>query len=436
MGKGDGTFLPPKWIADFPDGAPQFAVGDFNRDGRPDLAATSDSFVKVYLGRGDGSFSGPLTVAVGGVGSSQIVAANVSGDSNLDLIFQANGAVSVLTGNGNGTFQKAITTPASGEFFSVGDRNGDGHLELVFSSNDDNFNGVNEIWFGDGTGHFQRGSDIVIPFFTESTVLLADLDGDGKAELIVGEGYGDLYRKIQGFAISWGDGYCCTRLQAGYIETSILAKDLNGDGKADLAISNSLSDTVSILLNLGSQHFSAAVNYSTRGNPGTLTSADLNRDGRPDLALATEDGIQPFLNLGGARFPEPLAIETAYLPNAAGVVISDAKATDLNTDGHTDLAVQLGGFPSDIDSHGPLYVLLGKGNGQFSGYPAITAVEEEFYMRGGIAISDYNHDGRPDLAVAYDTFTDDGSLLMAINTGGGHFSWGVPRCPAARCWAD
>lgn len=434
LGKGDGTFLPPKWIADFPDGAPQFAVGDFNRDGRPDLAVPSNSNVKVYLGRGDGSFSAPLAFAAGA--GSQIVAADVSGDSDLDLIVQSYSAVSVLTGNGNGTFQKPITTKVSCmfgvcEYFSVGDRNGDGHLDMVFSSNDGNSNGVNQIWFGDGTGNFKHGSDILIPAFVESTVLLADLDGDRKEELIVGEGFG----QDHGLVISWGDGYCCTRLLAGYadyIGPSILAKDLNGDGRPDLAVSNRLSNTVSILLNLGNKGFSAAVNYSTRGEPGTLTSADLNRDGRPDLALATADGIQPFINMGSARFPEPTAIETAYLPNAAEVSVADAKAVDLNADGHMDLAVQLGGFPSVIESHGPLYALFGKGNGQFSGYPVFSSSEEnEYYMIGQIAIADYNHDGRPDLTLAYDTccYSVDGSLLLAFNLGGGHFSMGSASLP-------
>jgi hypothetical protein len=436
LGKGDGTFLPPKWIADFPDGAPRFVAGDFNRDGRPDLAVTSNSSVKVYLGRGDGSFSAPLVFAAGGVGASQIAAAYVKGGSNLDLIVKTDGGVSVLAGNGNGTFQKPITMMVSCEYddfgacgsFGVGDRNGDGHPDLVFVNHDANYNGVNQIWLGDGTGNFKRGTDVLIPAMAETAVLLADLDGDGKAELIVDQGIGETEMVPPGgIAISWGDGYCCTRLQAGNGAASILARDLNGDGRPDLAVSNSLSNSISVLLNLGNKNFSAAVNYSARGNPGTLTSADLNRDGRPDVALATADGIQPFLNQGGARFPEPLAVETGYLTNSAGAGMADAKAADLNADGHMDLAVQLGGvvMANNIESHGPLYVLLGKGNGQFSGSPAFSDYEGETYMKRGIAIADYNHDGRPDLAVDLDNYTgdaEDGYLMMAMNAGGGHFS--------------
>ena len=430
-GKGDGTFLPPKWIADFPDGAPPFAAGDFNRDGRPDLAIASNGNVKIYLGRGDGSFRAPVLFAASTFAGSQIEAAYVrGGGGNLDLVVMTSGGVSVLPGNGNGTFQKPITTMASGEFFAVGDRNGDGHLDLVMSSNDWSFNGVNQIWLGDGTGNFNRGSDILIPSMNESSVVMDDLDGDRKAELIVVEGYGAPH----GFAIAWGDGYCCTRVQAGsggYRRASIVAKDLTGDGKPDLAVSNGSSNTVSILLNLGNKSFTSAVNYSARGEPGMLSSADLNRDGKPDLAVATADGIEPFINQGGARFPQPTAIETAYLPNAGEAFLADAKVADLNADGHMDLAVQLGGFGSNIYSNGPLYALFGKGNGQFSGYPVVNLYEYEFYMAGGIAIADYNHDGRLDLALLYDTccYSADGSLLLAFNLGGGHFSAGDASLP-------
>ena len=118
LGKGDGTFLPPKWIADFPDGAPQFAVGDFNRDGRPDLAVTSAvdfdvSTVRIYLGRGDGTFAAPLSFSTGGIGPWQIIAADLNRDGNLDLvvsmILNQTVDISVLMGTGMAPFRSLLS---------------------------------------------------------------------------------------------------------------------------------------------------------------------------------------------------------------------------------------------------------------------------------------------------------------------------------------
>jgi hypothetical protein len=172
----------------------------------------------------------------------------------------------------------------------------------------------------------------------------------GKLDLVVGN-FGPEYENTGslGIAIVWGNGDgtfqtdAVSLLLAGYDPASLVAEDLDGDGRLDLAAANVLSNSVSVLLNRGGGKFAPAVNYSTRylpsdnytPLPGLLTAGDFNADGRSDLALATADGIQPLMNTGGGRLHAPASIELRNDPISAA-------ALDLNGDGRLDIAVEVG----------------------------------------------------------------------------------------------
>jgi hypothetical protein len=82
-----------------------------------------------------------------------------------------------------------------------------------------------------------------------------------------------------------------------------VAADLNGDGKPDLAVTNFGRATVSVLLNKGNGTFAARTYYSTGAGPASIAAADLNNDGRPDLAVANNSASNSVSVLLNACLP-------------------------------------------------------------------------------------------------------------------------------------
>ncbi|MDI1452030.1 VCBS repeat-containing protein, partial [Polyangium sp. 6x1] len=115
---------------------------------------------------------------------------------------------------------------------------------------------------------------------------------------------------------------------------SVATADLNGDGKPDLAVANGSSDNVSVLLNQGNGTFAAAVHYAAGLIPTSVATADLNGDGKPDLAVANliSNNVSVLLNQGNGTF-------AAAVHYAAGTYPESVATADLNGDGKPDLAV-------------------------------------------------------------------------------------------------
>ncbi len=418
LGKGDGSFLAPRTIATLA-GAPPIAIGDFNRDGRQDVAISSyaTSSVKIYLGHGDGTFAAPVSVAAGAP-TSFIESADINGDHNLDLVVMTAKNVLVLLGNGNGTFQKPIATADQNSgLIAVGDVNRDGHPDVITTSGT---TGNVQVFLGQGNGKFRA-----LPAFFESSLptqlVLADLNGDGKLDLVSGQ-FGANFFSVDAVFLQRGNGDGTfgspVALPAGYAGVSMTAVDLNGDGRLDLAVANAFSNSVSVLLNKGGGQFAPVSKYSTRNIPtdlasaipGLLASADFNGDKRPDLIVGTSDGVQPLLNLGGGLFPEPPSVDLDDLPTSVAAV-------NLNNDGHLDLGIEGSGLYC-CQENGRLYALFGNGKGQFSG----GEVTPPDYGIGApwtraLMVGDFNHDGKLDLASS-----DVGEgITIAYNLGNGSF---------------
>ena len=153
------------------------AIGDFDGDGKLDLAVPDGNAVDIFLGNGDGTFQKPVAYQTAYGAGVAIVTADVNGDGKLDLITAAG---SVMLGNGDGTF-RADGGPgfvSSGNFF-VGDFNGDGILDLV---------GLAGIFLGNGDGTFQNaiGFSAVSPHpDTQYPILgIGDFNGDGKLDVV------------------------------------------------------------------------------------------------------------------------------------------------------------------------------------------------------------------------------------------------------------
>jgi hypothetical protein len=182
----------------------------------------------------------------------------------------------------------------------------------------------------------------------------------------------------------------------------VAAGDLNRDGRPDLATAVELLPAVSTLLNSGNG-FGAPAELKGTGRPYSLTVADLDDDGRLDMAVTNiDEGVWVHLGRGDGRFREPVLYRTGLAP-------SDVKAGDLNGDGRLDLAVVDNGSES-------VSVLLGRGDGSFG--PPISAPVGGDYPQQ-LALADLNRDGRLDVAV---TVANAAALVVLLGHGDGHLS--------------
>jgi FG-GAP-like repeat/Abnormal spindle-like microcephaly-assoc'd, ASPM-SPD-2-Hydin/FG-GAP repeat len=280
------------------------AVGDFNHYGKLDLAVVSDCCgLSILLGNGDGTFQAPVQYAVGEEPFS-VVAADFNHDGNLDLAV-ANGLseyVSILMGNGDGTFQPATQSPPVSypDFVTVGDFNGDGNLDLLALSYSNPCKCIS-VFFGNGDGTFQ---DPVItePSFSVLTVGVGDFNGDGKLDLATAGNVGA--QRYVNILLGNGDGtFTQGATYTGETSpSSIAVADLNGDHKLDFAVANYLSSTISVWMGNGDGTFQPAVDYDT-SFPLWVVADELNGNGKIDLAAANVNGgVSVFAGNGDGTF--------------------------------------------------------------------------------------------------------------------------------------
>ncbi|HMA34775.1 MAG TPA: FG-GAP-like repeat-containing protein [Chloroflexia bacterium] len=249
QGNGDGTLTAPYPFS--MGNQPIFvAVADLNSDGWPDLVTASDSAteVMVRLGDGIGGFGSATRVPVSG-GPYAVAVGDFNRDGRPDLVIADSqiGQVSVLLGNGDGTFQAPInfpvgTTPVA---VAVGDLNGDGIPDLAVS----NYGAASvSVLLGNGDGLFQPAQTFAVGSDPWG-IVLRDLNNDGQLDLVTTNfGFGSNSVSV---LLGNGDGTFQSRIDfaVGHAPDALAVGDFNGDGKLDLAIANSGSNSVTVLLN-------------------------------------------------------------------------------------------------------------------------------------------------------------------------------------------
>jgi hypothetical protein len=288
LGNGDGTFQKAVPSPMLPRSPTMVSAGDFNGDGIPDLVAASYSVISVLLGKGDGTFQEPINIQPPAAVDS-IAVGDFNRDGKLDLAeagtFGSNNSVQILLGNGDGTFRDGANyaTGESPESIAVADLNGDSKVDLAIA--DSEGSSIN-IFLGNGDGTFQSTATFPIEFCGWVTV--ADVNGDDKPDLVVAADY-DFAQNISGAAVFLGNGdgtFQDAQYFPGdsYATSHVVVGDFNGDGKKDLVLTNFAGDNVLVMLNTGVISFSPT-------NPMTFKKQAVGTKSSPQEITLTNTGL-------------------------------------------------------------------------------------------------------------------------------------------------
>ncbi|MFC5467998.1 FG-GAP-like repeat-containing protein [Cohnella suwonensis] len=347
-----GLFQPPIDYS-MPSQVTNVVTGDFNEDGKPDMAVSVYGLnrVQIMLGIGDGTFS---------VGNSYVISSpyhlvtgDFNGDGKLDLAtFYSSGNYYLswlALGNGDGTFKdetalnvNSISASTIYDGFMTGDFNGDNKVDLVMRGD---YNVYVSLGNGDINGTFQSLVQTNIGAFMMD-FKAADFTGDGNTDLA----YVDNSSNTVSVMISNGDGTfaASTSFAVGSGPAAIDAFDGNADGILDIMVANSGSNTVSVLLGNGDGNgngdgtFGAATPYSVISNPKSIGHGDYNGDGTLDLAVRSNtNDISILLGNKDGNGNSDGTYQTAdnYAAESGTNFVSRLVSAKLNGDNNSDLVV-------------------------------------------------------------------------------------------------
>jgi hypothetical protein len=498
LGQPDGTFQ-TETIPVGP-GPTALVAGDFNGDGHTDLALTDDfhngvrpdgsygnlSDLTVLLGHGDGTFQTetiPLRQSPDSLENS-LVAGDFNGDGRTDLAVAGDiafNAVTVLLGQPDGTFQTETVPVAEpgGYGLAVGDFNGDGRIDLAVNAS---YANDLTLYLGKGDGSFIAPSKFKNP--ARSSPVVGDVNGDGVPDVLTLNAAGEiLYRAGRPAALGGGfeapivvnpteedpaardvallqtrHGVLVAALEAqasavtfyaltsaggftrvgelalaGTLPVRLLAGDLNGDGLGDLVVADAGSQTVNIYLQSADSAatftaplFGPAPNYQVPvgQDPTDLALADIGGDGRPDILVADQySGDVSVLRNDPAA---PFASVERFRAGTGRIWPDDSSdslaiQSDTNPVGLAPVRIGKGSPPSlvvtdQIDNS--FSVLRNSAVGGFFNPDSSPA-----YKTGGhpsvVVSADFNGDGLPDLAILND---QDGTISIFLGTASGGFT--------------
>jgi hypothetical protein len=390
LNNGLGCLGPPVSVDVLNAGRPRYpSLGDLNGDGKLDIVAGTT----VLVNDGSGNFGAPVYYGSGSTGQepgANTLVVDFDGDGKLDIATAGSGSVGILFGDGGGSFKFAAGPAERGVWGAAsGDLIGDGKLDLVLSTSSNA-----TVKLGDGLGGFGPITNFALPVSSNDNTAVADFNRDSKLDVVTLDSSHNGPGGLPRVHVLPGDdaGNLGPAISSSINDDQPLAPsagDFNGDGNPDLAILNRsgaiTQSTVSIVLGDGAGHFSQPVKFpvGVATNPKPAAVADLNGDGKLDLAVPGGGSFNTLLGDGAGGFG---AATVSSFVNADSIAVSD-----FNGDGKLDLAMV--GFAIE----GKLSIAFGNGSGGFSA-PVQFAIDS---YPEDLTVADFNGDGKADVAVAH-----------------------------------
>jgi hypothetical protein len=314
LGDGKGGFVEATG-SPFPAGqAPNdICIGDFNNDGKLDLAFANHEakYLTVLLGDGRGGFrpapGSPVQVR-SRPHTHGVAAGDFNKDGNLDLVTESWGEnkITVVFGDGRGGFGSPGVQFDVGKMpyqrVRVADVNLDGNADILTT----NLEGDSvTVLLGDGRGGFRQAPGSPFPCGkTPFALAIGDLNGDGKPDLAIGNWAGQSEkRKGEGVTVLLGDGKGGFVLMPGSPfptgagPSRLAIGDIDGDGRPDIVVANYLSGSVTVLRGHKGTFLPSAT-IPVGGHPSGIALGDINGDGKADIVVANSDDNTISIVLG------------------------------------------------------------------------------------------------------------------------------------------
>ena len=321
--RGNGSASPSS-VTGYVSGDGVLAFGDFDADGLLDVvsADSSGTGLTVLFGNGAARLRSLESITTP-IGVSHLIAGDFDGDGVQDVV--VNGYLTVgtllLGGNGDGTFRPPILIASDGSSPSLagGDFNGDGLTDLVVGGN---------VLLGGSDGELHPSGIVTIPAFGA-----ADFNNDGILDLAGVTGVNFDFS----VAFGHGDGTFGAPITSPAPESpSFVLADVNGDGKADVSFLTSSglgTGSVHVWLSNGDGTFTESFAHDS-GSPDGLAVMDVTGEGAPDLVTAEgSNGTRLYVGHGDGTFDDPVVLDA---DPALGVV-----AADFDGDGLVDLVISV-----------------------------------------------------------------------------------------------